>query len=99
MFAKPNTIDFSKAFAGFSNIGDNPTVFATTLSIIGVYFLLLAYCRYKDKKDIEKVSILTVKSANKKIIFKKLQADFSNFKYTFKKLQADFFNLKYQNTG
>ena len=62
VFAKPNTIDFSKAFAGFSNIGENPTVFATTLSIIGVYFLLLAYCRYKDKKDIEKVSSATLRT-------------------------------------
>ncbi|XP_065066412.1 uncharacterized protein LOC135692255 [Rhopilema esculentum] len=57
VFAKPNTIDFSKAFAGFSNIGENPTVFATTLSIIGIYFVLLAYCRYKDKKDVEKIGV------------------------------------------
>jgi len=57
IIAKPNTIDFAKAFAGFSNIGENPTVFATTLSIIGVYFLLLAYCRYKDKKDLEKIEV------------------------------------------
>eukprot|EP00794_Sanderia_malayensis_P008930 gene8930-9882_t len=57
VFAQPNAIDFDKAFAGFSNIGENPAVFATVLSMIGVYFILLAYCRYKDKLDIEKIGV------------------------------------------
>ena len=56
VFAKPNPINFDKAFAGFSNLAENPTVFSVVLSLIGLYFILLAWCRHKDKKDIEKVS-------------------------------------------
>lgn len=54
-FAEPQPIDFGAALSGFSNIGDNPTVFSVVLSIIGVYFIMLVWARWKDKKDFLKV--------------------------------------------
>ena len=55
-FAKPNPIDFTKAFQGFANVGENPTVFAVVLSLFGVYLILLIWARWRDRKDSEKVS-------------------------------------------
>ena len=55
LLAAPQPIDFSKAFAGFSNLGENPTVFAVVLAIIGLFFIMLAWCRKKDKRDKLKV--------------------------------------------
>ena len=54
-FVAPNPIDFDKAFDGFSNLSDNFVVFATVLAIVGIYFILLIWARWADKKDIEKV--------------------------------------------
>ena len=55
-FVMPNPIDFSKAFAGFANLADNPVTFATVLSIFGVYLILLFWARREDRKDVERVS-------------------------------------------
>ena len=54
-FVAPNPIDFSKAFAGFANLAENPVAFATVLSILGLYLILLFWARREDRKDIEKV--------------------------------------------
>ena len=54
-FVAPNPIDFSKAFAGFANLADNPVAFATVLSIFGIYLLLLFWARREDRKDVERV--------------------------------------------
>ncbi len=50
----PNTIDFGSVFGKFANLSDNCAVFATVLSIFGLYILLAIYSRYKDKKDLIK---------------------------------------------
>ena len=55
-FVAPNPIDFSKAFAGFANLAENPVAFATVLSIFGIYLLLLFWARREDRKDVERVS-------------------------------------------
>lgn len=55
-FAEPQPIDFGAAFSGFSNLGENPTVFAVVLSLIVLYFMMLVWARRKDKKNLEKVS-------------------------------------------
>ena len=49
--AEPNPIDFGAALSGFGNIGDNPTVFAVVMAIIGLYFIGLIWARRQDKKD------------------------------------------------
>jgi hypothetical protein len=54
MVVPPNTIDFGSVFSKF-NIGDNPAVFATVVSVLGLYVFVALYARYKDKKDIIKV--------------------------------------------
>lgn len=54
MYVPPNTIDFGSVFSKF-NIGDNPAVFATVLSIFGLYIIIAIFARYKDKKDLIKV--------------------------------------------
>jgi len=51
----PNPIDFDKAFSGFSDIASNPVVFATVLTIFGLYFVGAIWARWRDKKDLEKV--------------------------------------------
>ena len=53
----PNSIDWDAVGAGFSNLDENPVVFAVVVSIIGVYFILLIWVRRLDKKDIEEVNI------------------------------------------
>jgi hypothetical protein len=60
----PNTIDFSSVFAKFKNLSDNAGVFATVLSIIGLYIILAIFARYKDKKDLIKVKIKIINKLN-----------------------------------
>jgi polycystin 1L2 len=52
----PNSIDWDAVGAGFSNLSENPVVFAVVVSIIGVYFILLVWIRRLDKKDLEEVN-------------------------------------------
>lgn len=56
-FAEPQPIDFGAAFSGFSNLGENPTVFAVVLSLIVLYFMMLVWARRKDKKNLEKAAL------------------------------------------
>ena len=56
-FLKLNTIDFTKAFEGFSNVGENPTIFTTVLALFGVYFLLWIWAFVTDRRDREKVIV------------------------------------------
>ena len=55
LFVAPNPIDFDKAFAGFSNLSENPVAFSTVLSIFGVYLIMLFWARREDRKDLLKV--------------------------------------------
>ena len=55
----PNPIDFDKAFSGFSDIASNPIVFATVLTIFGFYFVGVIWARWRDKKDLEKVILVS----------------------------------------
>ena len=54
----PNPIDFDKAFSGFSDIASNPVVFATVLTIFGLYFVGVIWARWRDKEDLEKVTLV-----------------------------------------
>ena len=54
-YVPPNTIDFSTVFSKF-DIAGNPSVFATIVSILGLYVLIAIFLRWKDKKDLIKVS-------------------------------------------
>ena len=54
MVVPPNTIDFGSVFTKF-NLSDNAGVFATVISILGLYMFVALYARYKDKRDIIKV--------------------------------------------
>ena len=51
----PNSIDWDAVAAGFSNLDENPIVFAVVLSIICIYFIVLLWVRRKDRKDLEEV--------------------------------------------
>lgn len=51
----PNPIDFDSALKGFTDIASNPTVFATVITIFGLYFIGAIWARWKDKKDLQKV--------------------------------------------
>ena len=44
-----NDIDFAAAFAGFADIGDNPVVFAVSMVLIALFFILMMWARRKDK--------------------------------------------------
>ena len=55
LFVAPNPIDFDKAFAGFSNLSENPVAFSTVLAIFGVYLIMLFWARREDRKDLLKV--------------------------------------------
>ena len=55
-FVAPNPIDFDAAFKGFTDIASNPVVFATVLTIFGLYFFGVIWARWRDKKDLEKVT-------------------------------------------
>ena len=53
-YVPPNTIDFSTVFAKF-DIAGNPSVFATIVTILGLYVIIAIFLRWKDKKDLIKV--------------------------------------------
>ena len=55
----PNPIDFDKALTAFNDIASNPVVFATVLTIFGLYFVGMIWARWRDKKDLEKVILLS----------------------------------------
>ena len=51
-----NPIDFRNIFTNFlSLLQANPTVFATIITILAVYFLLAVWARRSDKADVERV--------------------------------------------
>ncbi|XP_013393280.1 uncharacterized protein LOC106161002 [Lingula anatina] len=47
----PNSIDFSTVFSKFKDLHENAAVFSTVVTVLGLYFILLGWARYKDKKD------------------------------------------------
>lgn len=53
-YVPPNTIDFSSVWSKFGNLSDNAAVFATIISLIGVYIILAVLARIKDKRDLVK---------------------------------------------
>ncbi|XP_022800006.1 polycystin-1-like [Stylophora pistillata] len=53
----PNPIDFDSALKGFTDIASNPTVFATVITIFGLYFVGAIWARWKDKKDLQKLGV------------------------------------------
>jgi polycystin 1L2 len=53
-YVPPNTIDFSNVWAKFKNLSDNAAVFATIISLIGLYIIIAIWARYTDKKDLIK---------------------------------------------
>ena len=55
-FVAPNPIDFDAVFEAFSDLSSNPLVFATVLTIFGLYFVGVIWARWRDIKDLEKVS-------------------------------------------
>lgn len=57
----PNPIDFDAALKGFTDIASNPVVFATVITIFGLYFVGVIWARWKDKKDLEKVTLVLAK--------------------------------------
>jgi len=52
----PSPINWNYVFAN-TNFNQNKTIYLTIISISILYLLLIIYSRYKDKKDIEKVSL------------------------------------------
>ena len=60
---KVNTIDFKKVFSNFSSLlAANPAVFSTMFVILGLYMLIAVWARRADRKDIEKVRQIDVRS-------------------------------------
>lgn len=53
-YVPPNTIDFSSVFGKFKNLSENAAVFATIISILGVYVIVAIIVRYLDKRDLVK---------------------------------------------
>ena len=53
--APPNMIDFSTVFAKFANLSDNAAVFSVVVVFVLLYLILLVWCIWGDRKDIEKV--------------------------------------------
>ena len=60
-FVAPNPIDFDAAFKGFTDIASNPIVFATVLTIFGLYFIGVIWARWRDKEDLQKVTCAVYK--------------------------------------
>jgi polycystin 1L2 len=51
----PEPINWNYVFAN-ANFNKNKTIYLTVICVSILYLLLIIYVRYKDKKDIEKVS-------------------------------------------
>ena len=54
LVVEPNTIDFAYVFANAS-FTDNLTIYMTMIVSLGLYFILVIWSRYQDKKDVEKI--------------------------------------------
>ncbi|KAH9518594.1 hypothetical protein Btru_005726 [Bulinus truncatus] len=54
----PNTIDFNNVWAKFANLSENAAVFATVISVICLYLVLVVVLRHFDKLDLIKVRLL-----------------------------------------
>ena len=53
---KVNSINFKNVFSNFASLlSANPTVFATIISLLVLYCLLVIWARHSDKKDLKKV--------------------------------------------
>jgi polycystin 1L2 len=52
----PSPINWNYVFAN-ADFNKNKTIYLTVICISILYFLLIIYARYEDKKDIEKVRI------------------------------------------
>ncbi|XP_055876323.1 polycystic kidney disease protein 1-like 2 [Biomphalaria glabrata] len=50
----PNTIDFTNVWAKFDKLSENAAVFATVISLVCLYLILLIILRYFDKLDLIK---------------------------------------------
>lgn len=55
MFVMPNTIDFNYVFV---NMGfeDNLTIYLTLIISLTIFVCLLIWARFKDRKDVQRVS-------------------------------------------
>lgn len=53
-YVPPNTIDFSTVFSKFKNLSENAAVFATVITILGLYVIAAILARHMDKKDLIK---------------------------------------------
>lgn len=62
-FVAPNPIDFDAVSEGFADISSNPVVFATVITIFGLYIIGVMWARWKDKKDLQKVIYFSKQNA------------------------------------
>ena len=51
----PAPVNWNYVFAN-ADFVKNKTVYVTIICVISIYLILMIYARFKDKKDIEKVS-------------------------------------------
>ena len=58
---KVNTITFHHVFSNFGSLlSANPSTFAVVLSLLAIWVLLSVWARRADRKDVEKVSALSL---------------------------------------
>jgi hypothetical protein len=53
----PTAINFDKVFSSEASIANNPTLYATVFTIIGLYVILAVMCRYLDYRDNKKKGV------------------------------------------
>jgi hypothetical protein len=53
----PAAINFDKVFSSQASIANNPTLYATVFTIIGLYVLLAVLCRFLDYRDNKKKGV------------------------------------------
>lgn len=51
-YVPPNTIDFTNVWAKFGKLNENAAVFATVVSLLGVYVIIAVLVRFLDKRDL-----------------------------------------------
>ncbi len=62
----PSPINWNYVFTN-ADFNKNKTIYLTVIVISIVYLLLIIYARYKDKKDIEKLGVISLMIIIKKI--------------------------------
>jgi hypothetical protein len=65
----PTAINFDKVFSSEASIANNPTLYATVFTVIGLYVILAVICRFMDYRDNKKKGVTMLNEGHAKNLY------------------------------